>query len=410
VLAREAHEALVVLEHHGAGAGPRGGDVAGEREGAAAEVQDAQCGPGGGGEVDEVADAPHVGEREARGVGQVDVGGVLAVEAQEHAAGVSAVGAELDEGEVGAHAQRQPRARRPPPRPALAPSRLPAHAGYRMAAMARGAHDGLFGPDTVTWRVNREAVLLAGGGRALLLQVAHPSVAAGVREHSSFDVDPWRRLLRTLDAVTTITFGARERAQRAARGLRGAHRGVRGVRADGVAYDALDPDLLLWVWATLVDSALLVFQRVVAPLAPADLERYYVEQQRFAVACGVPEGHWPPTLADFRAYWEATVDGVLDVGDDARAIAAAVLDPALPGALAPLRPVALPALAALRLTTVGLLPPPVRDGYGFAWGSARQRVLDGSIAALRTVLPALPALAREFPAARAAERRRQVRG
>ena len=74
---------------------------------------------------------------------------------------------------------------------------------------------GLFGPGSVTWRVNGESVLLAGGGRALLLQVAHPSVAAGVEQHSSYDTDPWGRLIRTLDVVTKITFGDSEASARA---------------------------------------------------------------------------------------------------------------------------------------------------------------------------------------------------
>src|SRR3712207_5546454 len=118
------------------------------------------------------------------------------------------------------------------------------------------ADEGLFGPETVTWRVNREAVLLAGGGRALLLQVAHPSVAAGVVQHSDYDVDPWGRLYRTLDLVTRITFGRPATSEKAAKRLRTAHGAVRGERDDGASYRALDPDLLLWVWATLVETSL----------------------------------------------------------------------------------------------------------------------------------------------------------
>src|SRR3954463_13256751 len=115
-------------------------------------------------------------------------------------------------------------------------------------------HIGLYGPDTVTWRVNREAVLLAGGGRALLLQVAHPLVAAGVARHSTFETQPWTRLHRTLDLVTKITFGDRRTSELASARLRGVHARVQGTAADGTPYSARDPDLLLWVWATLVDS------------------------------------------------------------------------------------------------------------------------------------------------------------
>src|SRR3712207_4179221 len=117
------------------------------------------------------------------------------------------------------------------------------------------ADRGLFGPGTVTWRVNREAVLLAGGGRALLLQVAHPSVAAGVVQHSDYDTDPYGRLYRTLDLVTRITFGSTSTAEKAAARLRGAHDEVKGERPDGERYFAHDPNLLLWVWATLVERS-----------------------------------------------------------------------------------------------------------------------------------------------------------
>jgi uncharacterized protein (DUF2236 family) len=250
----------------------------------------------------------------------------------------------------------------------------------------------------MTWRVNREAVLLAGGGRALLLQVAHPSVAAGVEQHSDYDTDPWGRLYRTLDLVTRITFGDTPTSEAAARRLRGVHARVRGTRADGVAYDARDPDLLLWVWATLVESSLLMYTRYVGSLSRGEVERYYAEQQRFAMACGVPEGHWPAGYADFTAYYEHTIADVLRVTGDARRVAQSVISPAVP------RPVR-PAFELVNLATVGLLPPSLRDRYGLAWGPNRERLLRASTIAIRRTLPLLPKLLREFPPARLAERR-----
>jgi uncharacterized protein (DUF2236 family) len=257
---------------------------------------------------------------------------------------------------------------------------------------------GLFGPGTITWRVNGEAVLLAGGGRALLLQVAHPSVAAAVEQHSSYETDPWGRLLRTLDVVTRITFGDAATSARAAAQLRAAHRRVRGVRADGAAYDAGDPDLLLWVWATLLDSAVLVYTRCVRPLSLDDLERYYAEQTRFAAACGVPQGHWPAGYAAFRAYFDAVVDRDLQVTDEATRVGRAVTAPAVP---LPVRP----AFELLNLLTAGLLPERVREQYGLAWGPHRERLLAASTGSIRRLLPLLPGLLRRLPPARAAERR-----
>ena len=258
--------------------------------------------------------------------------------------------------------------------------------------------EGLFGPDTVTWRVNREAVIIGGGGRALLLQVAHPSVAAGVVQHSDYDTDPWGRLFRTLDLATRITFGGPDASGRASRQLQGKHAHVRGERADGAAYDARDPDLLLWVWATLVESSLLMYTRYVGSLRLQEMERYYDEQTRFAVACGVPEGHWPGTYRDFTDYYAHVVEDQLHPTEDSKRIAQAVVEPSLP---LPARP----AVELLNLATIGLLPPVVRERYGFGWGPNRERLLAASTVAVRRMLPLLPSLLRDLPPARSANRR-----
>jgi uncharacterized protein (DUF2236 family) len=258
--------------------------------------------------------------------------------------------------------------------------------------------DGMFGPETVTWRVGREAVLLVGGGRALILQVAHPLVAAAVEQHSSYDTDPWGRLYRTIDVTTRIAFGDRETSAAAAAALRRVHARVTGEASDGTAYAANRPDLLLWVWATLLDTSLCVYRRYAGSLSRAEVERYYAEQSRFALACGVPDGAWPDSYTAFRAYFEATVEDVLHPSDDSRRIAAAVLGGTVP---VPLRAVS----AALNLATVGLLPPTVRERFGYEWGSGRQALLDASSFTLRQAIRVLPSPLRELPAARAASRR-----
>jgi uncharacterized protein (DUF2236 family) len=240
-------------------------------------------------------------------------------------------------------------------------------------------------------------VLLAGGGRALLLQVAHPLVAAGVEQHSGYREDPWGRLLRTLDVTTRIVFGDAKTSDAASRRLDRVHTRVTGVASDGTPYDARSPDLLLWVWATLVETSLLVYTRYVRPLPADDLHRYYDEQTRFALACGVPDGHWPASYPAFNEWFADMVATELHVTDAARDVAAATLRPAVP---MPARP----AFEALNLVTVGLLPPTLREDYGFDWGPRRERVLNASTAAVRRLLPLLPALVREFPPARAARR------
>jgi len=262
---------------------------------------------------------------------------------------------------------------------------------------------GLFGPESVTWRVNRESVLLLGGGRALLLQVAHPSVAAGVAQHSGYREDPWGRLTRTLEVTRRIVFGDGEAAARAAGELRHVHSHVHGTIEDGArtgeTYAASDPELLTWVWATLVESALLIYTRYVGPLKVADVDEFYDEQKRLLAACGAPAGQAPETFAQFMHWYDETVEQVLEVTPAALDVKDATLRPRrLP---LPLRPL----YDALNLATVGLLPPTLRADYGLSWGSQRERVLGAQTTLVRRLMPLVPALVRELPSARSAERR-----
>src|SRR3954447_16634607 len=172
---------------------------------------------------------------------------------------------------------------------------------------------GLFGPDSLTWRVNSQGVLLFGGGTALILQVAHPLVAAGVSQHSGYREDPWGRLYRTLDVTTRIVFGDARASRAAARELRAVHARVRGVADDGTPYDARDPDLLLWVWATLVDTSILVYTRYVRPLSAGDLDRYCAERRRFGQAVGIPAGRFPEGHAGLSEYVALMVERELRV-------------------------------------------------------------------------------------------------
>lgn len=268
--------------------------------------------------------------------------------------------------------------------------------------------DGLFGPESITWRVGREAVLLLGGGRALLMQVAHPLVAAGVADHSDFRADPLGRLRRTLDAVLTVAFGSSSEARAAARRVQRIHDGVRGSLAeDGgrwaarTPYAANDPELLLWVHATLVDTAVQVYERYVGPLSAEERARYYEESKVTARAFGVPKSVLPPTMDAFSAYLERTI-AALTVTATARDIAASVLRPAVA-----LVPSAL--FDALSVVTAGLLPERLRRDFGLPWNAARRIAFEGAGAALRWTLPVIPGALRHMPAARAAERRLAAR-
>ena len=251
---------------------------------------------------------------------------------------------------------------------------------------AYAAPDALpFREGSLTWRVNMEPVLALGGGRALLLQVLHPLVAAGVDQHSTFAQDPFRRGFRTADMMLKLAFGDEETSKRQSVVLQRMHRRITGVSADGVPYDAMDPKLLVWVWATLVEVSLLLYERAVAPLTGTERERYYEEQKLVAYATGVPEGACPETYADFTAYLARMIDTQLRVTPTARLVAFAGRHPPLP------RPFGRVAGIVGTFFTAALLPDRFRADLGYRWSPARQRVLEAFFALSRTVARVTPA-------------------
>ncbi len=247
----------------------------------------------------------------------------------------------------------------------------------------------LFPPDAVVRRVDSEAILLLGGGRALLMQLAHPAVAAGVSEHSDFESDPLSRLRRTLEATYTVVFGSEQQAALVGGQLRVVHD-----RVIGPGYFANDPELLMWVHATLVDTALRIHARFLGRLGPGDAERYYQESKIVGGVFGVPLDVQPDTLDDFRAYVRDRV-ATLEVSDTARRLCRSVLHPRLPVMTEP-------AMILVRQLTTGLLPAPLRRQYGLSWDRPRQATLDLATAAVRQVLPRVPSVLRRVPTGRIA--------
>jgi uncharacterized protein (DUF2236 family) len=257
---------------------------------------------------------------------------------------------------------------------------------------------GLFGPGSVSWRVDRELVVLAGGSCALLLQAAHPVVAAGVAEHSTYATDPFGRLMRTLTSSFDVAFGSRSQAEATIRRVNAIHARVRGTLPDGGEYSAQDPEALLWVHATLVDTALRVYSRFVNALTPDQEQAYHDESARVAVRLGVAPESIPPTITELRGWMDELVrTGRVRVTPAARDIAETVLHPL------PLLPRS--AWTAAHLVSLDTLREDVRRQYGIRWSVARARGMDRLAAFSRAALPALPPLLRFAPQARAAERR-----
>ncbi len=234
------------------------------------------------------------------------------------------------------------------------------------------SRDGYFSPESVIRRVgNSPLVPLLGGGPAVLLQVAHPLVAAGVVYHSDYRRDLWRRLLRTLQALYVIVYGSKAEAERAGATVAAVHAHVRGTTRErlgpfpaGTPYAASDPDLMLWVHATLVQSSRAVYGRFVERLAPEETEAYYAEMALVARLFGLERSAIPASMADFREYLQAKLEGPeICVTAPAREIAAVILEAPLPASLRLFVP-------AHRLATAALLPPRIRADYGLGWSPA----------------------------------------
>ncbi len=245
---------------------------------------------------------------------------------------------------------------------------------------------GLYSDDSITRRVNRENILLLGGGRALLMQLAHPKVAAGVDDHSDFRTQPIRRLRRTVLMTMAIVFGERETALAAARAVNQVHARVRGDD-----YRALDPNLLLWVHATLVDSALVTYQAFVGPLTAADREDFYQESKLAGELLGIPLDRFPERLRDFDEYVDLMIrGGEVHVTPLAKELGRLVVRP-------PLRLVPGPVLVPFAVVTAGLLAPALREAYGLAWGRRQQRAFKLAIAAVPRIVALTPPVLRVWP-------------
>jgi len=230
--------------------------------------------------------------------------------------------------------------------------------------------------------VHAHAALLAGGGRALLMQLAHPQVAQGVAEHSDFARDPVARLLRTLRLTLTLVYGDDSQVAQALDAINGVHQ-----RVAGQGYAASDPALLLWVHATLIDTSLCLHALLVRPLSDFEVSAYYEDMQRIGQALGIPRDTFPPDVTSFHAY-VATMNATLEVSDSARSLAREIFRPR--GAITP-------ALTAQRQLTAGLLPEPLRCQYGLPWGRHRQTALEVAAKVSRAVHPYLPRVLSRTP-------------
>lgn len=253
-----------------------------------------------------------------------------------------------------------------------------------VAAAAAGGAAGIFGPASVVWRIDREAAIFLGGGRALLLQLAHPWVAAAIAQHSRTLADPIGRFHRTFSTVFTMVFGTTDQAFAAARCLHRRHAGINGRLpehagpfASGFCYRANDVAGLRWVHATLTETALLAYELMEPPLPTVDRERYYAEMRLFAALFGIPKSALPQNWGSFTDFVENMIgSNILAVNGPARRLANLLL------AGVPLW---------YRALTARLMPVRLRDEFGLIYGPAQHRLAERALGAIRLAHPWMPA-------------------
>jgi uncharacterized protein (DUF2236 family) len=254
------------------------------------------------------------------------------------------------------------------------------------------------GSDSVTWRYAGDIRLIATGAYAILLQVAHPAVGAGVSEHSDFRSDPWGRLLRTLDYSYTMTYGGPQLAMAMGSRIRGMHKEIKGTRPDGERYHALEPAAYAWVHATLAHSIVRGHRLLGSPMRGDEVERFYAEWRRSGRLIGVRERDLPEDWAAFCHYFDGLVAERLERTPAVEEVLETLASPARPPL--PFLPNAAWRLARaptrhqLDLVTGGLLGPELRPRFGVPWSRTKQHELQLLSAASRAVTPLLPATLR----------------
>ena len=258
----------------------------------------------------------------------------------------------------------------------------------------------------IAQRIHAEKVVLLGWNAAILVQFAHPLVAAGLTDHSTFLTHPERRpqrLSQTLDAMLALTFGDEAAVLGAARRINTIHDGVHGVLPESVGifpvrtpYSAHDPELLRWVHATMLDVMPRAYELYVGPLSAAERDTYCADASEIAPLLGIPDNYLPDSTRSLERYFYAMfASGAIAVGRQARILAHEILNPILPVALQPLRPL-------LELPAIGLLPPYVRQAYGLQWPEGDERRLRAVAFLTRALVRITPAVLRQWPLARRA--------
>ncbi len=256
--------------------------------------------------------------------------------------------------------------------------------------------------DGVTWRISGDARIFGASGYALLLQVMHPTVGAGVSQHSNFKEDPWGRLLRTLDYTSSVVYGGPDLAWEVGRRVREMHKRIKGIRPDGVRYHALESRPYAWVHATLAEAIVRAHDLFCRPaLSAAETDEFWAEWRRLGRLIGVRYEDLPESWPGLLAYFDRIVAEELEDTEAAQDVLTSLLDPSAP----PLpgvrhdpvwRVVRWPSTKAGSLATLGMLPSLLRERLGVEWNASRERRFRALAALTRRARPLMPPQARSF--------------
>ncbi len=275
----------------------------------------------------------------------------------------------------------------------------------QVRAQVSDPKEGIHGPASMSWKINREAVLFVGGGAAALLQLAHPFVAYGVDQHSKTRTDPLGRFQRTFDNVLAMNFGTLDKAVDSARRVHRVHERIVGTINENAGryndtsrYKANTESALFWVHATLLDTAVRVYEACVAKLSADEKEAYYQESYRFAALFGLSQDSMPNSWADFQRYMEETCESdELVVTEPAMEMRKFLLK-------SPTKSLQ-PLFSWLEIMSAGFMHPRFRKDFGFRYGKRERTVFNASIVGLRGVVRVLPPHVRFSPAYMAAKHR-----
>ncbi len=251
---------------------------------------------------------------------------------------------------------------------------------------------------SIAWRRAGDPFLPLAGGYALLLQVSHPTVGAGVSEHSQFRIDPWGRLQRTLDYAYTMVYGGPRAAGQMGRRIRAMHRQIRGVAPDGRSYSALEPEAYAWVHATLADAVVTAHARFGRPFTRTQREQFWLQWRALGRLLGIRARDLPADWPAFRAYFEEMTATRLQRTAAVDEVLAALAQPPPPGTgwawAAPWTLARPPLGRVLTTASVGLLSPRLRHRLEIPWSAADELQLRALGAALRPASLLTPPLLR----------------